>query len=184
MMKQTTQHPAELNSDALATLERNEARQVIENLEHQHTLYSQVLELLIQKKLSILQHAIEELPGQDNALRQLRKECLRLESERETLQKTLWPLALAPVQAAMIRMALPAEERDTFDDVRDRLKRILRQVQQIQHHIEELLQDSLQWVNQSIGVVTQNMAPEKSTVYTPQGVTRQPLPSNTMETNI
>jgi DNA repair exonuclease SbcCD ATPase subunit len=168
----------------LHALELAEAHQVIQNLEQQDTLYGQVLQILIQKRISILQHDIDELPKQDDALRQLRKQCLRLEREREGLQKSLWPQALAPVQAAMIRMALPPEERETFDDVRERLKRTLRQVQQIQQHIEELLNDSLQWVNQSIGLLTQGIGPEKSTVYTPQGITRQPLPSNTLEANI
>jgi hypothetical protein len=184
MMKPIVQ-PLHLESSlSLPALHSSEAQQLIINLEQQNTLYGQVFQLLLQKKLSILQHAIEELPSQDDTLRQLRKECLRLEKERETLQKALWPQALTPVQATLIRLALPPKERATFDDVRERLKSTLRQVQQIQQNIEALLQDSLQWVNQSIGVLTAGMAPEKSTLYTPQGVTRQPLPSNTMEANI
>lgn len=186
MMMNVTQYTPGNNSleGTLPALPLADAERVIQNLEQQQQVYAQVLQLLLQKKLSILQHSIDELAQQDDALRALRKESLNLERERESLQHSLWPQALAPVQAAMIRLALPPRQRQRFDEVRQQLKNTLHEVQHIQQHIENLLNDSLQWVNQSIGVLTRNMSPEKSTVYTPQGITRQPLPGNTMETNI
>jgi hypothetical protein len=153
----------------------------LNNLMSQKQVYGQVHQVLLQKKVSILQQALEQFAEQDETLRQLRKQALQLEKQREQLQQVYWP-GQATVQAAEIRQAFPEPQRATFDGIRRELKQTLHQVQQAQHQVEQLLQDSLQWVNQSVALLKQHLVSGTATTYTAQGVTRPQLPTNTVET--
>jgi hypothetical protein len=145
----------------LGTLTPYQAVAIVDNLEQQHQIYKQVEALLLQKKVSLLQQNVTELPEQDKALKSLRKQLDRLEGLRTQMVKEFWPHALEPVQAKMMILSMPQDQQKAFNQVRSDLKHTLNQVALLQEETQRLLQASLNWVNQSMAWVKHHIQSEK-----------------------
>ncbi|MFN9691777.1 MAG: flagellar protein FlgN [Vampirovibrionales bacterium] len=189
MISPNTQHStpfsAEPHTPVLSTLTPYQAVTMIDNLQQQLHIYRNVQDLLLQKKVSLLKQSVMDLPAQDKVLKKLRKQLDALEEGRMEMLKEFWPLALEPVHATMILLAMPTDQKEAFNLVRNDLKVTLTQVAHLQEETQRLLHASLDWVNQGMAWVKQHIqSGQKELTYTAQGKTKKNQSISTMQRQV
>jgi hypothetical protein len=189
MISQNLPHTTPLSPEAhtpvLSTLTPYQAVAIMDNLQQQLDVYRLVLDVLLQKKVSLLKQSITDLPTQDKVLKKQRKQLDALEEQRTQMLQAFWPHALEPVHATMILLAMPDDQKDAFNQVRNDLKVTLTQVANLQEETQRLLHASLDWVNQSMAWVKQHMqGGQKELTYTAQGKTKKNKSISTMQRQV
>ncbi len=190
MISQNLQHTTPFITEepqvpVLSTLTPYQAVAMIDNLQQQLAIYRNVQDVLLQKKVSLLKQSVTDLPAQDKVLKKRRKQLDALEEQRTQMLKAFWPLALEPVHATMILLAMPNDQKDDFNQVRNDLKVTLTQVTHLQEETQRLLHASLDWVNQSMAWVKQHIqGGQKELTYTAQGKTKKNQSISTMQRQV
>ena len=176
---------SEHHTPVLTMLTPYQAVAIIDNLQQQQTIYQTVQDILLQKKVSLLKQSITDLPAQDKVLKALRKNLDALEEQRTQMFHEFWPNALEPVHATLILLAMPLDQQDVFNQVRNELKATLTQVASLQEETQRLLHASLDWVNQGMAWVKQQMqAGQKELTYTAKGKAKKNKSITTMQRQI
>jgi len=160
MISQNLPHTTPLSPEAhtpvLSTLTPYQAVAIMDNLQQQLDVYRLVLDVLLQKKVSLLKQSITDLPTQDKVLKKQRKQLDALEEQRTQMLQAFWPHALEPTQVA-----------------------------NLQEETQRLLHASLDWVNQSMAWVKQHMqGGQKELTYTAQGKTKKNKSISTMQRQV
>jgi flagellar biosynthesis/type III secretory pathway chaperone len=184
-LQQTTSTASETHVPILSDLTPYQAVAMIDNLQQQLAIYQTVQDVLLQKKVSLLKQSIMDLPVQDKALKKLRKQLDSLEEQRLQMLQEFWPLALEPVHATMILLAMPNDQKERFNQVRHDLKVTLTQVAQLQEETQRLLHASLDWVNQGMAWVKEHMqARQKELTYNARGKTKNSQRISTLQRQV
>lgn len=184
-LPQTSVSPSDAHVPILSQLTPYQAVAMIDNLQQQLNIYQTVQDVLLQKKVSLLKQSIMDLPAQDKILKKLRKQLDSLEEQRLQMLQEFWPLALEPVHATMILLAMPNDQKESFDHVRHKLKGTLTQVAHLQEETQRLLHASLDWVNQGMAWVKEHMqGAQKELTYTAQGKTKKSQRISTVQRQV
>ncbi len=145
-------------------------------LEKETETYSKVEDALKEKKTILVEGKYKDLPTLDQRLIALGQKSTHLETARLELMQTMG--YENHTLASFIDRLHPTQIKPMLD-ARKNLLRVVGDVQTLNQQTKNLLDMSIQWVEDTVGVIADAVAPEQAT-YSAQGQRK----SNAFEDNV
>jgi hypothetical protein len=172
----------------VSVLSAQAAQALLTCLEQQAPLYEETLSQLLAKKVAILSNNLTALAAADAQLKTIRKKLIPLEKQRISWLQQHWQLLNLPVDVTpntdALMAAFPITLQTSLRTVQMRLRRALQQIVPLQTELSQLLSASLQWVEQNLTWMRQQMATPTGGAYEVQGFTSKPTVPKTSKPTI